>query len=65
VCGVEVSSVVLRVLTGEDDPTILSKMFIILIPKVPSLVELGQFRSITLCNCNLYIRSHPKFWQNV
>jgi hypothetical protein len=65
VCGVEVSSVVLRVHAGEDDPTILNKMFIVLIPKVPSLVELGQFRPITLCNCNLYIRSHPKFWQNV
>jgi hypothetical protein len=42
--------VVLRVLKGEDDPTLIHKTFIVLIPKVASPEKLGQFRSISLSN---------------
>jgi hypothetical protein len=42
--------VVLRILKGEDDPTVINNTFIVLIPKVASLDELGQFRLISLCN---------------
>ena len=49
-CGEEVTSIVLRVLRGEDDPTEFNKTFIVLIPKVDKPDELGQFRPISLCN---------------
>jgi hypothetical protein len=49
-CGIEVTSVVLRVLRGEDDPAQINKKFVVLIPKVASPEELGQFRPISLCN---------------
>jgi hypothetical protein len=49
-CGDEVTSVVLRMLRGEDDPSIINNMCIVLIPKVENAEELGQFRSISLCN---------------
>jgi hypothetical protein len=42
--------VVLRFLKGEDDPTLIHKTFIVLIPKVASPEKLGQFRSISLSN---------------
>jgi hypothetical protein len=49
-CGSEVTSVVLRILRGEDDPAAINNTFIVLIPKVASLEELGQFWPISLCN---------------
>ena len=49
-CGEEVTSVVLRVLSGEDDPVRINNTFIVLIPKVNRPEELGQFRPISLCN---------------
>lgn len=49
-CGDELTSVVLRVLKGEDDPSIINDTCIVLIPKVESVEELGQFRPISLCN---------------
>ena len=49
-CGKEITSVVLRVLSGEDDTATINDTFIVLIPKVVSLEELGQFRPISLCN---------------
>lgn len=45
-CGADVTSTVLRVLQGEDSPTVINDTFI---PKV-SPEELGQFRPISLCN---------------
>jgi hypothetical protein len=50
VCGAEVTSVVLRILRGDDDPSVINNTFIVLIPKVASPEELGQFRPISLCN---------------
>ena len=49
-CGHEVTSVVLRVLRGEDDPASINNTFIVLIPKIANAEELGQFRPISLCN---------------
>ncbi|KAK1606371.1 hypothetical protein QYE76_030044 [Lolium multiflorum] len=50
VCGEEVTRAVLRVLRGQDIPECINKTFIVLIPKVASPKELGQFRPISLCN---------------
>jgi hypothetical protein len=50
ICGAEVTSVVMRVLNGEDDLTLINQSFILLIPKVENPEELGQFRPISLCN---------------
>jgi hypothetical protein len=41
---------VLRILKGQDTPEIINKTFIVLIPKVASPKELGEFRPISLCN---------------
>jgi len=49
-CGEEVTSVVLRVLNGEDDPASINNTLIVLIPKVAQADGLGQFRPISLCN---------------
>ena len=49
-CGAEVTSVVMRVLRGEDDPSAINNTFVVLIPKVASPDELGQFRRISLSN---------------
>jgi hypothetical protein len=49
-CGTEVTQAVLRVLKGEDDMREINQTFVVLIPKVASPEELGQFRPISLCN---------------
>lgn len=49
-CGEEVTTAVLRILRGEDNPELINETFIVLIPKVASPTELGQFRPISLCN---------------
>jgi hypothetical protein len=49
-CGKEVTQAVLRVLKGEDDMREINQTFVVLIPKVASPEELGQFRPISLCN---------------
>jgi hypothetical protein len=49
-CRDEVTSVVLRVLRGDDDPSLINNTSIVLIPKVTNPEELGQFRPISLCN---------------
>jgi hypothetical protein len=56
-CGKEITLVVLRVLSGEDDPATINHTFIVLIPKVASPKELGQFRPISLCNVTFKIVS--------
>jgi hypothetical protein len=49
-CEEEVTKAVLRILSGEESPEVVNKTFIVMIPKVASLKELGQFRPISLCN---------------
>jgi hypothetical protein len=41
---------VLKVLNGDEMPTEINDMFIVLIPKVQNHVSLSQFRPISLCN---------------
>ena len=41
---------VLRILRGDDDPSVINSTCIVLIPKVESPEELGRFRLINLCN---------------
>jgi hypothetical protein len=45
-----VTKVVLQILSGEDNQELINKMFIVMIPKVASPKEMGQFRPISLCN---------------
>jgi len=47
-CGTEVTSIVLRILRGEDEATSINDTFIVLIPKAADPEELGQFRPISL-----------------
>jgi hypothetical protein len=47
---VQKTSVVLRVLGALDDVFLINKTFIVLIPKVASLQELGQFIPVSPCN---------------
>jgi hypothetical protein len=49
-CGAEVTKAVLRILSGEESPEVINKTFIVMIPKVASPKELGQFCPISLCN---------------
>jgi hypothetical protein len=42
--------VVLRILIGEDDVSGINNTMIVLIPKVGSSEELGQYKLISLCN---------------
>jgi len=46
-CGTEVTSIVLRILRGEDEATSINDTFIVLIPKAADPEELGQFRPIS------------------
>jgi hypothetical protein len=48
--GTKVTSIVLRILRGEDIPKEIKYTFIVLIPKVASPSDLGQFLPISLCN---------------
>lgn len=48
--GEEVTAMVLRVLRGEEEATNINETLIVLIPKVASPEEVGQFRPISLCN---------------
>jgi hypothetical protein len=45
-----VTDSVLRILRGTDSLEEVNNTFIVLIPKVASPTELGQFRPISLCN---------------
>jgi hypothetical protein len=58
VCGEEVMMSVLRILKGQDTLEIINKTFIVLIPKVASPKELGEFRPISLCNVIYKIASN-------
>jgi hypothetical protein len=49
--------VVQRILKGEDDPSVINNTFLVLIPKVASPEDLGQFRPISLCNVIYMIAS--------
>ena len=50
ICGEEVTSIVLKVLKGEEQLNSINKTLIVLIPKVEGALELSQFRPISLCN---------------
>jgi hypothetical protein len=52
-CGGEVTMMVLRILKGEEDPTVVNDTFIVLIPMVVEPEDLGQFRPINHCNVTL------------
>jgi hypothetical protein len=49
-CGPEVTKSVLNALDGGEDMSEINKIFIVMIPKVPSPTSLTQFRPIILCN---------------
>lgn len=49
-CVEKVCAVVLPVLKGEDDPSDINNICIILIPNVERPEELGQYPPISLCN---------------
>jgi hypothetical protein len=42
-CGKEVTTMVLKLLNGEEEPMGVNKTLIVLISKVASLEEIGQF----------------------
>ena len=48
--GEELTSVVLRILRGEDDVASINEILLVLIPKVEKADGLGQYRPISLCN---------------
>ena len=49
-CGEELTSVVLRILRGEDDVASINEILLVLIPKVEKADDPGQYRPISLCN---------------
>ena len=48
--GEELTSVVLRILRGEDDAASINEILLVLIPKVEKADDPGQYRPISLCN---------------
>ena len=42
-CGKEVTTIVLKLLNGKEEPTGVNETLIVLIPKVASPEEIGQF----------------------
>ena len=48
--GEELTSVVLRILRGEDDVASINEILLVLIPKVEKADDPGQYRPISLCN---------------
>jgi hypothetical protein len=50
ICGGEVTSIIQRVLNGEENLSSINKTWIVLIPKVPNPKELANFSPISLCN---------------
>ena len=48
--GEELTSVVLRILRGEDDVASINETLLVLIPKVEKADDPGQYRPISLCN---------------
>jgi hypothetical protein len=49
-CGTQVTSAVLWILRGDDDPKLINDTILVLIPKVDNPDDLSQFRPISLCN---------------
>jgi hypothetical protein len=49
-CSKEVTTMVLKLLDGQEEPTGINETLIVLISKVASPEEIGQFRPISLCN---------------
>lgn len=56
-CAAKVTAVILRVLKGEDDPAVINNTLVVLIPKVATPEELGQFKPISLYNIIFKIAS--------
>ena len=50
VCGDEVTSIVLRIVTGVESPKSINDAVLVLVPKVTNPMILAQFRPISLCN---------------
>jgi hypothetical protein len=48
-CGEEVTKAMLWILSGEDNPELINRTLIVMILKVGSPKEMGQFRPISLC----------------
>ena len=44
------TSAVLQILRGDDDPKLINDTILVLIPKVDNPEDLSQFRPISLCN---------------
>ncbi|KAE8790861.1 non-ltr retroelement reverse transcriptase [Hordeum vulgare] len=57
VCGDEVTSIVLRIVTGVESPESINDTVLVLIPKVTNPTILAQFRPISLCNVMYKIAS--------
>uniref|UniRef100_A0A453I1X6 Reverse transcriptase domain-containing protein n=1 Tax=Aegilops tauschii subsp. strangulata TaxID=200361 RepID=A0A453I1X6_AEGTS len=49
-CGDEVTSVVMRIIRGEESSESINDTVLVLIPKVMNPSLLTQFRPISLCN---------------
>ena len=49
-CGTQVTSAVLWISRGDDDPMLINDTILVLIPKVDNPHDLSKFRLISLCN---------------